>query len=61
MEKLPTFSVDLIDELNRIYPERSPNPKDSDREIWIKAGKRELVRNLLERKKQLEAEKYSTS
>ena len=54
MSNLPVFSVDLISELDRDYPERSPNPLDSEREVWMKAGERRLVRNLVERMRQLE-------
>lgn len=56
--KIPDFSIDLIKMLDKLYPEQSPNPKDSEREIWIKAGKRELVRNLVSSMKQKEEEKY---
>lgn len=37
---------ELIDLLNELYPEQSPDPRDSERLVWMKAGKRELVRTL---------------
>lgn len=59
MEKLPTYSIDLINKLDELYPEQSPDPKDSERVLWIKAGKRELVRSLLAMKKETESDMYS--
>ena len=38
----------LLDELNQRYPERSPEPEWSDREVWIRAGERRVVRFLKE-------------
>jgi hypothetical protein len=46
MESIPLLSVDLIAALDELYPERCPSVKDSDRDIWLYAGKRELVRLL---------------
>lgn len=37
------LSQDLLNELDRLAPDRCPNPKDSEREIWMKAGERRLV------------------
>jgi len=47
---LPAFSSDLVAELDRLFPERSPSPDWPDRQIWIEVGKREVVRHLLLRK-----------
>lgn len=47
MEKLPTFAVDLVVELDKLYPERCPAPDWSFRKVWLEAGKREIVRYLL--------------
>lgn len=33
----------LIDALNELHPHRCPDIKDSEREIWMKAGERRLV------------------
>ncbi|MGE3367008.1 MAG: hypothetical protein AB7I34_26610 [Rhizobiaceae bacterium] len=50
----PTLPPALLDWLDRKYAERSPDPKDSEREIWMKAGERRLVRHLLLRAKEIE-------
>jgi hypothetical protein len=47
---LPYTSVLLIELLDERYPEKSPNPEDSEREVWMKAGERRLVRRLLNMK-----------
>lgn len=33
--------------LDQQFPERCPDPKDTERELWMKAGERRLVRHLL--------------
>jgi hypothetical protein len=45
--KLPVYSVDLIKELDAMYPDRCPDLKTSDREIWFQGGQRSVVRFLL--------------
>lgn len=50
MKPLPITVDELISELDQEYPERCPGPRDTERAIWMNAGKRELVRNLLRRK-----------
>lgn len=47
MEYLPPLSVDLLKHLEAHYPERCPNPSDTDREIWMKAGERRLLNYLI--------------
>jgi len=37
------MSEDFLRSLNEMYPPRPPDPKDSEREIWMKAGERRLV------------------
>lgn len=37
------LSQRLIDALDDLYPHRCPNPKDTEREIWMKAGERRLI------------------
>lgn len=44
----PLISKPLLDELNQRYPERSAESEWSDREIWLKAGERRVVRFLNE-------------
>lgn len=34
---------DFLDALEELYPARPPDPKDTDREIWMKAGERRVV------------------
>lgn len=46
-ESFPAISEALIKRLDNNYPERSPDPNDSERELWMKAGERRLVRRLL--------------
>jgi hypothetical protein len=43
---LPFIPQDLLDDLNRRYPERCPEVDWSDRDIWIKAGERRVIRLL---------------
>jgi len=49
MKTLPHTAFELVRELDTDYPERSPDPKDTERELWMKAGERRLVRSLLAR------------
>lgn len=58
MEKLPTFSVDLIKQLDQEYPHRCPSLTDSDRLIWFKAGQRSVVDKLLALKAEAEQNAY---
>ena len=45
--KIPTYAIDLIEELNKSYPNKHPNLSDSEREVWFKAGQRSVVDTLL--------------
>ena len=45
----PTVPEALLKELDRLFPERCPDPNLSDREVWIKVGQREVVRFLLKK------------
>ena len=47
MEHLPTYSIDLIKELDKLYPPLHPSLTDTDREIWYKAGIRSLIDKLI--------------
>ncbi len=47
MEQLPTYSIDLIKELDKLYPPTHPSLADTDREIWYKAGIRSLIDKLI--------------
>lgn len=46
--KTPFISNELVEFLEASYPERCPEVSWSEREIWIKAGERKLVRRLLQ-------------
>lgn len=40
------LSTELLDDLERLFPERCPELDDSERFIWFYGGKRALVRAL---------------
>lgn len=46
MDKLPVIPKDLLEALNERFPERCPDPKWSEREIWMRVGERNVVRLL---------------
>lgn len=35
--------LELLTALDQLYPPRCPDPNDSEREIWMKAGERRLL------------------
>ena len=37
----------LIEWLDTLYPDKCPDPKHTEREIWMKAGERRLVNTLI--------------
>lgn len=37
---------ELVDLLDAMFPEQSANPEHTDRQIWMQAGAREVVRKL---------------
>lgn len=37
------LSLELLQELDKLYPPKPPDPRDTEREIWMKAGERRLV------------------
>lgn len=39
----PLVPAPLLERLEVLFPNRAPNPNDSDREIWLKAGRAEVV------------------
>ena len=45
-EDFPPISQDLLDALDKAFPERCPNPKWDDRRIWMEVGNVEVVRFL---------------
>ena len=47
MDHLPLFAPELLQTLDQMFPEKAPDPKDSDCEVWLKAGERRLINTLL--------------
>lgn len=47
MHKLPTTIKSLIETLHAEIPHRCPSPTETEREIWMYAGKRAVVDMLL--------------
>jgi hypothetical protein len=43
---LPALSQDLINKLDKLFPDRCPLLTDSDREIWYKVGQRSVINYL---------------
>jgi len=58
---IPTFSTDLIAQLDLRFPERSPDYNDSERMLWIKVGERKVVKFLVAKLKEQEDKKASKS
>ena len=44
--EFPVVHKDLLDALERQFPDRSPNPSDTDRQIWMKVGNVQVIRFL---------------
>jgi hypothetical protein len=53
-DHVPIYSVDLIAQLDKTYPAKCPDPSQTEREIWIYVGKRQLVESLLSKRTMLE-------
>lgn len=50
----PPVPAELLDWLDRTYPERCPRPTQGEREIWMDVGRRDVVVRLrMERDRQL--------
>jgi len=47
MHKLPSYSVDLVKELDKLYPPIRPSDDISDRELWGKVYQRRLIDHLV--------------
>ena len=43
---LPPFSQELIDKLEALYPDQSPDMDWPDRKIWVSAGENRVIRFL---------------
>jgi hypothetical protein len=42
----PPIDEPLLKKLDEVYPETSPDPSHSDRQIWMAVGARQVVRML---------------
>lgn len=43
----PPLDGPTINYMDKVFPERSPDPRDTEREVWMKAGERRAVKHLL--------------
>ena len=43
---LPALSKDLIDKLDKLYPDKCPLLTDDDRMVWYKSGQRSVINYL---------------
>ena len=43
---LPALSKDLIDKLDKLYPDKCPLLTDDDRMVWFKVGQRSVINYL---------------
>jgi hypothetical protein len=46
VDEFPKVSKTLLDVLHQMVPERCPDSSESDRDIWIYSGQRQIVRFL---------------
>jgi len=47
----PTISNELIEYLDSIFPEKSADLKDTEKEVYFKGGQRSVVNHLINQKK----------
>lgn len=45
-DRLPPVDKSLIEWLERRFPNQVPDPEDSDRQVWIKVGHQEVIKDL---------------
>lgn len=50
--KIPSDSKDLIAVLDKTFPHRCADPNQSDRQIWMEAGRRQLIDSLMSKLKE---------
>ena len=50
----PIISKELIDYLDSIFPEKSADLKDTEKEVFFKGGQRSVVNHLINQKQQQE-------
>jgi len=54
MENLPIIPSNLLDALDKLYPNRHPDLSCPEREVWFKAGQRSVIDFLIMVKKEQE-------
>ena len=52
--QLPYTVEELINVLDKIYPEKAPELKDNEKTVWFKAGQRSVVNWLTDLKQRSE-------
>jgi len=50
----PIINQELIDYLDNIFPEKSADLKDTEKEVYFKGGQRSVVNHLINQKQQQE-------
>ncbi len=48
---IPIISKELIEYLNSIFPEKSADLKDTEKEVFFKGGQRSVVNHLIQQNK----------
>jgi hypothetical protein len=43
---VPYFTAEQVEFLNKRYPDKCPEPSQTDREIWMMVGQRQVVRHI---------------
>ena len=46
MVRTPYITPELLEYLERLYPDRSPRIDTPDRQVWFQSGQADLVRHL---------------
>lgn len=46
MDRFPYVDKQILEYLEKLYPDKAPEPDDTDREIWMNRGAVGVVRHL---------------
>ena len=49
--KIPVITEEMIDYLDKLFPDKCADLKDTDKEIFYKSGQRSVVNHLIEKLK----------
>ncbi len=49
--QIPIISKELIEYIDSIFPEKSADLKDTEKEVFFKGGQRSVVHHLIQQKK----------